>query len=139
MINIEPRYLNNKFIEKVGLESKKDKHISNMCSGKAILITINHKVEVVAKAVEETIDNKGPPIVEVGPAREAVISQNHTKFKDEIPPLSDNDMDEEVNESTNEEQNAGHAEDLIKLSASSLLPPQAKETSNNLPNREIVL
>ena len=79
--------------DKVGLEFKKDKHISNMCSGKATLVTINHKVELAAKAVEEAIDNKDPPIVEVGPARKAVISLNHTKFKDEIPPLSDNDMD----------------------------------------------
>ena len=97
-----------------------------MCSGKATLVTINHKVELVAKAVEEAIDNKDPPNFEVGPARKAVISLNHTKNKDEIPPLSDNDMDEEVNESTNEEKNAGHAEDLIKLSASSLLSSQAK-------------
>ena len=95
----------------------------------------------------------------MGPAGKAVISLNHTKFKDEIPPLSDNDMDDEVNESTCdstqfiegitthnkgkaastinssniEKQNSGHAEDLIKLCAISPLPSQAKETSNKPP------
>ena len=42
-------------------------------------------------------------------------------------------MDKEVNESSNEKQNAGHAEDLIKLSASCLLSSQAKETSSKSP------
>ena len=94
-------------------------------------------MELVAKTVEEAIDNKDPPIVEVGPTRKAGISLNHTKFKDEIPPLSDNDMDEEMKESTNEEQNPGHAEDLIKLSASSPLSSQAKETSDKSPQTDI--
>ena len=105
-----------------------------MCSGKATKVPINHKVGPVAKAVEDAINDKDPITNEVGPARKAVISLNHTKNKDEIPPLSDNDMDEEVNESTNEEKNAGHAEDLIKLSASSLLSSQAKETSQKGTN-----
>ena len=148
--------------DKVGLEFKKDKHISNMCSGKPTEgVPLNHKLGTVAKAVKNAIINKDPLKVEhkVGPAKKAVISLNHTKFKDEIPPLSDNDMDDEVNESTCdstqfiegitthnkgkaastinvsniEKQNSGHAEDLIKLCAISPLPSQAKETSNKPP------
>ena len=59
------------------------------------------------------------------------IMENQSESKEEIPPLSDNDIDEEVNESTTE--NSGHAEDLIKLCASIPLPSQAKETSNKPP------
>lgn len=103
VVNIKPGYLNHKFIEKVGLEFKKDKYVSNMSSGKATLVTINYKVELVAKAVDEAIDNKDPPNFEVGPARKAVTSVNHSKNKDEILPPSNNVMDEEVNKSTNEE------------------------------------
>ena len=107
-----------------------------MCSGKPTEgVPFNHKLGTVAKVVEDAIINKDPLKVEheVGPAKKAVISLNHTKNNDEMPLLSDNDMDEEVNESTYEEQISGPAEDLIKSGACSSLPLQAKETSNKPP------
>ena len=87
------------------------------------------------KVVINTIINKDPLKVEhkVGPAKKAVTNLNHTKNNDEIPPLSDYDMDEEVNESTYKEQILGPAKDLIKSCALSSLPSQAKETSNKPP------
>ena len=85
----------------VGLDLKKDTHISNMCAGKTGAtegVPLNHKLGTVAKAVQTSITDKDPLKVDhkVGPAMEAVISLNHTKNNDEIPPLSEYDMDDEV-------------------------------------------
>ena len=59
----------------------------------------------VAKAVENAIDNKDPPVVEAGPASNAVTILNHTKFNDEKSLLPDNVIIKEVKEYTMENQN----------------------------------
>jgi hypothetical protein len=117
----------------VGLDLKKDKHISNMCSGKPTEgVPLNHKLGTVAKVVEDTMIDKDPLKIdhEGGPAMKAVINLNHTKDDDEIPPLSEYDMDNEVNESIYKDQDLVPDNDIIESGARSSFPVQANETSN---------
>ena len=60
----------------------------------------------------------------------AVINLNHTKDDDEIPPLSEYDLDDEVNESIFKDQKLVPDNDIIESGARSSFPVQANETSN---------
>ena len=125
----------------VGLDLKKDKHISNMCSGKTGAtewVPFNHKLGTVAKVMEDTIIDKDPLKVDhkVGPAMKAVINLNHTKNDAEIPPLSEYDLDAEENESIFKDQTLATDNIIIESCARSPFPVQANETSDKSPQTD---
>ena len=72
-----------KLNKKVGLDIKTEPTGPGKC---AMLMSINHEVDVVAKAVEVAMN---------------IGNLNHTKHIDNLPPLSDNELEENVKFRTN--------------------------------------
>ena len=143
----------------VGLDIKKDTHIA-MCEGKAGAterVSFNHKLETVAKAVQTAIkdplkvDHEGRPAmaadpnlnqpkinVEISPVfnhdTEDSDENLETDEYDKIPPLSEYDLEDDLeDESTHEEKGLKHDNEIMVSCASSPLPSQANEISNNTP------
>ena len=88
--------------------------------------------------VEDTIIDKDPLKVDhkVGPAMKAVINLNHTKNDDEIPPLSEYDLDDEEDETIFKDKKLATDNVIIESCARSPFPVQANETSDKSPQTD---